>query len=61
MLVALNKELQSRESLKGVIISGTDETNIDTQISSYNNLTDEAKALFPELIPILMVDLTAPD
>ena len=43
VLVALNKELQSRESLKGVIISGTDETSIDTQISSYNKLTDEAK------------------
>ena len=36
VLVALNKELQNRESLKGVIISGTDETSIDTQITSYN-------------------------
>ena len=26
-----------------MIISGTDETSIDTQISSYNNLSDEAK------------------
>ena len=43
VLVALNKELQNRESLKGVIISGTDETSIDTQITSYNKLTDEAK------------------
>ena len=43
VLVALNKELQNRESLKGVIISGTDETSIDTQITSYNKLTDVAK------------------
>lgn len=41
ILVALNKELKN----KGInmIISGTDETSIDTQISSYNNLSDEAK------------------
>ena len=49
VLVALNKELQSRESLKGVIISGTDETSIDTQISSYNNLTDEAKGVISRI------------
>ncbi len=41
VIVALNKALQE----KGInlIISGTDETSIDTQITSYNELTEEAK------------------
>ena len=37
----LNKELESRGI--DIIISGTDETSIDTQITSYNALSDEAK------------------
>lgn len=53
IIVALNKELkkQAAESsnqhvkdvLNKIIISGTDETSIDTAIDSYNKLTDEAK------------------
>lgn len=41
ILVELNKELESRGI--DIIISGTDETSIDTQITSYNALSDEAK------------------
>ena len=41
ILIALNEELESRGI--DIIISGTDETSIDTQINSYNALSDEAK------------------
>lgn len=41
ILVELNKELESRGI--DIIICGTDETSIDTQITSYNALSDEAK------------------
>ena len=41
ILVELNNELKSRGI--DIIISGTDETSIDTQIDSYNALSNEAK------------------
>lgn len=41
ILVELDKELESRGI--DIIISGTDETSIDTQINSYKALSDEAK------------------
>nr|WP_297770429.1 glycoside hydrolase [uncultured Butyrivibrio sp.] len=41
ILVALNKELQNKGI--DIIISASDETSIDTQITSYQNLTNEAK------------------
>lgn len=43
LLVALSEELE--EKGLDIIISGTDETSIDTQITSYNALSDEAKAV----------------
>lgn len=42
ILVALNKELQAKGI--DIILCGTDETSIDVAITSYNKLTDEAKA-----------------
>ncbi len=42
IIVALQKELAAK-GLSNIILSGTDETSIDTAITSYNNLTDEAK------------------
>ncbi len=43
IIEALNAELEA----KGIeiVISGTDETSIDTQIDSYNQLSDEAKQI----------------
>lgn len=43
IIVALDKELKKKGI--DIILSGTDETSIDTQISSYNNLSDEAKGI----------------
>lgn len=43
LLVALDRELEEKGI--DIIISGTDETSIDTQITSYNALSDEAKAV----------------
>ncbi|HBB19882.1 MAG TPA: alpha-L-arabinofuranosidase [Ruminococcus sp.] len=42
ILVELKKSMDAR-GMNDVIISGTDETSIDTQISSYNKLSNEAK------------------
>ena len=42
ILVELQKAMAAK-GMSDVIISGTDETSIDTQISSYNKLSDEAK------------------
>lgn len=41
IIVALNKELAEKGI--DIVISGTDETSIDTAIASYNALSDEAK------------------
>ena len=43
ILIKLNEELEERGI--DLIIAGTDETSIDTQITSYNKLSDEAKAV----------------
>ncbi len=43
IIEALNAELESKGI--NIIISGTDETSIDTQITSYNALSDEAKQI----------------
>lgn len=43
IIVALNNALQERGI--DIVISGTDETSIDTQITSYNALSDEAKEI----------------
>lgn len=43
IIVALNKELEEKGI--DIIISGTDETSIDTQITSYNALYGEAKEI----------------
>lgn len=43
LLTALNEELQ--EKGLDIVISGTDETSVDTQITSYNALSDEVKAV----------------
>lgn len=43
IIEALNAELE-RKGIN-IIISGTDETSIDTQITSYNKLSDEAKEI----------------
>ncbi|MCF0187729.1 MAG: xylosidase/arabinofuranosidase, partial [Bacteroidaceae bacterium] len=43
IIVELNKQLKERDL--DVTISGTDETSIDTQISSYKALSDEAKGI----------------
>lgn len=37
------KKAMDKKGMSDVIICGTDETSIDTQISSYNKLSDEAK------------------
>ena len=42
ILVALHKELQAKGI--DILLCGTDETSIDVAITSYNKLTDEAKA-----------------
>ena len=42
IIVELQKAMSSR-GMSDVIISGTDETSIDTQISSYNKLSGDAK------------------
>lgn len=47
ILVELNNELETRGI--DIIISGTDETSIDTQISSYNALSDEAKGVIDRI------------
>ncbi len=44
ILVALNRELEAK-GLGNILISATDETSIDTAITSYNKLSDEAKAV----------------
>lgn len=44
MLVALSDALEQK-GLSDVLVVGTDETSIDTQISSYNALSDEAKSV----------------
>ncbi len=43
IILELKKAMEAR-GLGDVLISGTDETSIDTQISSYNKLSGEAKA-----------------
>ncbi len=43
IIEALNAELEQKGI--NIIISGTDETSIDTQIDSYNQLSDEAKQI----------------
>lgn len=47
ILVELDKELEARGI--DIIISGTDETSIDTQITSYNALSDEAKSVIDRI------------
>ena len=47
ILVELNNELETRGI--DIIISGTDETSIDTQINSYNSLSDEAKGVIDRI------------
>ena len=44
ILVELKKSLDKR-GLNDIIISGTDETSIDTQIDAYNALSSEAKSI----------------
>ena len=48
ILIALNQELE-KKGLGDIIISGTDETSIDDQISSYNKLSDEAKGVITRI------------
>lgn len=43
IIVALNKELEKKNI--DIILSASDETSIDTAITSWNNLSDEAKAV----------------
>lgn len=43
IITALNSELKKRNI--DIILSGTDETSIDTQITSYNALSEEAKGI----------------
>ncbi len=47
IIVALDKELKKKGI--DIIISGTDETSIDTQISSYNKLSEEAKKVISRI------------
>lgn len=47
IIEALNAELQSKGI--DIIISGTDETSIDTQIDSYNRLSNEAKQIIERI------------
>ncbi|WP_374972135.1 xylosidase/arabinofuranosidase [Blautia producta] len=47
IIEALNEELKKREI--DIIISGTDETSIDTAITSYNALSDEAKNIIQRI------------
>lgn len=48
MLIALSAALE-RKGLSDVLIAGTDETSIDTQITSYKLLSDEAKAVLDRI------------
>ena len=47
IIEALNEELEKKGI--DIIISGTDETSIDTAISSYNALSDEAKNIIQRI------------
>lgn len=48
VLTALHEELEAK-GLGDIILSGTDETSIDTQIRSYNALSDEAKGVIERI------------
>ena len=47
IIEALNEELEKKGI--DIIISGTDETSIDTAISSYNALSDDAKNIIQRI------------
>lgn len=59
MIIAFYEELQAKadtmsdgpakDAVKNIIISGTDETSIDTQIDSYKKLSDEAKSVIQRI------------
>lgn len=48
MLLALSAALEEK-GLSDILIAGTDETSIDTQITSYNLLSDEAKEVLDRI------------